>query len=468
MQYDVQKKVFTRWNDKEGVPYRSFSLDEYWTHVHPDDLDVTHKLVDYMNGLRTEDYTCDYRYFLSEKNSYIWYFHHVFPYETYKNGKPKSYMGICRENTQWHVMNDNLISFRKRISFASIAAKIHFFQYDVKTDTFFMLDNKGEAADRIIKRATFNDFVYSEDLQIFNDMLDRINNHDEAAINAEYRFRLPEEKEFNWFHSNIFAYSHEKTGEISSYMCISINNNEWHETMKEMMRLSGKAELLKMLSGFLENVGRKIRTPLNAVIGFSDVICDEESEDIKKEYRKIIDENSALLLKISDDVLTLSQIESGNLIFSHVEFDIDRFFREFKTDVNAAKNPDVNLMIESFDERKTVDLDPSMLNRIITTLLNYVASFTQKRIVIINYKIKDNGLYVSVSDPSFTIKKERQKYLFERFENFDRSSKYIPGIGLPVCKAILANDNGKIGVESEPETGTTFWFWVPCKIGDLA
>ena len=76
--------------------------------------------------------------------------------------------------------------------------------------------------------------------------------------------------------------------------------------MLEMTELSGKAALLKMISSFLENMGRKVRTPLNAVMGFSDVMSDEESEETRMEYKKIVDENSALMLRMADDMISFT------------------------------------------------------------------------------------------------------------------------------------------------------------------
>jgi signal transduction histidine kinase len=217
-----------------------------------------------------------------------------------------------------------------------------------------------------------------------------------------------------------------------------------------------------MMSRFLENMGRKVRTPLNAVMGFSDVMSEEESEEARRTYRKIIDENSALLIRMADDMLTLAQLESGDYVFNRASFKVSETLEEIKKSF-LKKRPDANIVIHPIDGDFSVTLDRARVCDVITTVLNYYEIYTKGGTITIDYEIKDKGVSVSLSDPSLFIEEEIVQYLFERFENFDKSSKYIPGLGLPICKAILSNDNGRMVVDSTPEKGTAFQFWIPCE-----
>jgi len=338
IQYNVKEKNFIYWNDKEDIPPRSFSLDEYWTRVCPKDLDVSQKLMEYMNNQTLGNYSCDYRYKIPETETYAWYITDVIPYKIDKDGKVISYMGLCRKNDKCHIM------------------------------------------------------------------------------------------------------------------------------MEQISELRTMTEMVKLLSNFIENIGYKIITPLNAIIGFSDLMNDENSEEIKTEYRKIINENSNMLLRMSNDILTFAEIESGRQLCISLSFDIEFFFRYLIRNVKKTISQGINLILHSEDTSFRVTLDSSMLERIITSLFNFMIGFTKKGDINIKYAEKDSGLYVIISDSSFYIKEKYQHHLFSRFDNFDKSSKYIPGIGLPLCKALIIKNNGKIRVDSDSKKGTSFRFWIPCPI----
>lgn len=464
VQYNVAEQQFIRWNDTTGEPERIFSLDDYWTHIHPDDLPIARKLIEYLHSGNTKEYACEYRYLLPGAETHIWQYNDIYPYETNKQGKAISYFSISRKNDQWHEMHNILERYRKRISFISESIKIYILQYDVASDTFYMLDNKGKNPDIIITTDYVRKIAHPDDLQGLIDLMRQIREHKKKKLTSDFRFIDGKSKKYVWFHNETIAFDYDIDGKICSYLILNINNDNWHETMLEMTELSGKAALLKMISSFLENMGRKVRTPLNAVMGFSDVMSDEESEETRMEYKKIVDENSALMLRMADDMLVLAQIESGNLVFERETFDISRFFDDLKSKICKTLKPGVNIVYLSHNGSFKVKLDPEKLSIITSTILNYFASYSNKGTITVNYSIKDEGLLVAVSDPSFVIEKNSLTHIFDRFDNFDRSSKYIPGIGLPICKALLSNNNGKIIAESDSTQGTIFSFWIPCEI----
>jgi signal transduction histidine kinase len=110
-----------------------------------------------------------------------------------------------------------------------------------------------------------------------------------------------------------------------------------------------------------------------------------------------------------------------------------------------------------------VVLDQVQMNRIMSALFSNAVKYTEKGSITIDYAMKDNGLFVSIADTGLGIAKENHARIFNRFEKLDTATSGT-GIGLSVCKAIVLKANGKIGVESEVGKGSTFWFWIPCKI----
>jgi signal transduction histidine kinase len=466
LQYNVSKKQIIFWNDMEGKPLETYSTDTFQSRIYPDDLPIAQKYISRMDNNETEKYLFEFRFRLPDSEQYTWLSISTFPYEKDKEGKVISYMSIAVNTNNRHKMYDNLDLYRKRISFVSKLANIGLSLYDVTNDSFYVLDSAGEHPDYYINFEDLNRFIYHKDINMVHDVIDRMKAHKEEIIHYDFRrSSIKNSNHFFWYHGDAIAYGHDKNGEISSYLILNINTETWHETMNEMNQLSRKAELLKMIAGSLENIGRKVRTPLNAVMGFSDVITEEESEEARKQYRKIIEENSAMLLKMSEDILTLSKIESDNLDLNRSHIDIFLFLGEWWLQYQKTLRPNIHFDYGSGEDRFIVKIDSDLVKKLLTTIANYLVSYTKKGDITIKYSIiNENDLYITVSDPSFYLDKSEQKYIFEHFDNHDHSSKYISGLGLPVCKTFFSQNDGDIGVTSSPENGTTFWFWLPNRL----
>jgi PAS domain-containing protein len=462
VRYQVAYDFFYHLDAKGEEFNQEIPLNEWFAAIHPDDFPKAMNLMKVLRDHVVEKYHTEYRYRMPNATDYKWYTIDIASFDRDEQNQISSYVCICRDNDEWHKINENLNHFRKRVSYMTTSANIVFLQYDVKSELCYQIDENG--SDKILPIEKITSYIFPDDVSKMNELIRRMKEHIEKKFSFEYRIRLSGCESYSWYVTEAVAYAFDEDGQITSYMCLVRDNDAWHKAMEEMGMLNAKAEMMKVLSSFLANIGRKIRTPLNAVIGFSDVITEEESEEARKVYRKIIDENNAMLLKMSDDILTISQLESGSMALSPVTFKISPFLTNLIDDLNDAHPLDVNLVIRTDSQNLTVLFDPSMLNRSITTMLNFVISYATEGDIEIGYQRKDNGLYLTVFNKSFFIDPEDRAHLFDRFENFDRSSKYIPGIGLPVCKAVVSNAKGEIGVDSEQDKGTTCWFWIPCLV----
>lgn len=462
MQYDVRNRIFNRWDPNVSDSYYTFNVKEFWNHIHPDDLPTAHQMIDSMDSMTDNPFTCEYRSRMPKSTQYFWIYNDVFPFEHNKEGRVSSYIGICRRNSKWHEVEDKLERFRQNVSFITSANGIMFIRYDVADDALRHLDNRGELTESIIPINEYCDSVHPDDLPAAHELLSNMREHTKERFLAEYRYKMPGSDNYDWYAINIVACKYDKYHHISSYLCLCRNNNEWREAMDEMIKLRDKAESAnKMKNSFLANMSHEIRTPLNAVVGFSSMMSESMSEEERNKFKQIIAHNNKMLLQIVDDVLALSKIESGDIEFVNTNFDINDFIQSIADSMHLTINPNIKLICES-QERFNVCWDSRRLTEMITTLLVNANNFTQKGFIKINYGAKDGGLYVSISDTGIGIAKKDQKRIFERFE---KVNSFISGtgLGLPICKGIVEQAHGKIGVESELNEGATFWFWIPCK-----
>ncbi len=218
----------------------------------------------------------------------------------------------------------------------------------------------------------------------------------------------------------------------------------------------------KLKSAFLANMSHEIRTPLNAIVGFSDMLIHAKEEQ-KNEYSKIIANNSELLLKLVDEIVNFSKIESGLLDFKYAKFNISEHFREMKQSLSLNKPENVDFICEIPYYNCEIVYDKERLTQLITNLVNNAFKFTPKGRVIMGFKVEQKGIVMYVSDTGIGIAKENLQRIFQRFEKVDPFIQGA-GLGLSVCKAIAESSKGSIDVQSELGSGTVFNVHIPCEV----
>lgn len=232
---------------------------------------------------------------------------------------------------------------------------------------------------------------------------------------------------------------------------------------REVERAQG-AERLKTI--FLGNVSHALRTPLNAVIGFSDVLSKDDgmlSSDDRREMLGLINKNGQQLLHFIEELLELSSIEGKDQLFNRSEVDLGEVMEEFAEAVRPNIPEGVTLKVKGHGGR--VILDPNLLRYIITHLLNNAAEHTNKGEIILKYGELKQCLYVEVRDTGTGIPEDLKENLFSLLsEKKTYVQDSVPGLGLSICKAIIERTGGQMGADSPKEGGTVVWFWAPREI----
>ncbi|MCL3781498.1 response regulator [Prolixibacteraceae bacterium JC049] len=247
------------------------------------------------------------------------------------------------------------------------------------------------------------------------------------------------------------------------------------ENEKELIKAKEKAEESNHLKTvFLQNMSHEIRTPMNAIIGFSDLLSNSTlSEEQKKQYLNIIQNNSHQLLAIVTDILTISAIETKQATVNLEKTEINAVLDELWTVFNNNKKYDnVELEIHKtlIDKEAQIFTDQTKLTQILSNLLGNALKFTPKGSIQFGYKRKvienESVLEFFVKDTGIGIDESGQQLIFERFTQADDSIRRNfggTGLGLSICKGFVEMLEGKIWLESELGKGTTFYFTIPYK-----
>jgi len=236
---------------------------------------------------------------------------------------------------------------------------------------------------------------------------------------------------------------------------------KYEKELEEAKNKAEESDRLKTL--FLNNMSHEIRTPLNGMLGFSDLLGEPEvTEEQQQNYIRIIRNSGKQLLRIIDDILEISTLESmsipvveGPLCLNELLFEI---FSIFKLQTN--NKPVILQLTKGLSDRESIILtDRTKLHKILSNLVENALKYTPSGTVEIGYRQKGTKLAIYVKDTGIGIAPEYQQRIFERFtqENLE-IAKNLGGLGLGLS---IARENalligGDISLESEKEVGSTF------------
>ena len=228
-----------------------------------------------------------------------------------------------------------------------------------------------------------------------------------------------------------------------------------------------KAErAIKKKNMFLSNMSHEVRTPLNAIVGFSAVLSSDDDsfdEDSRKEFCEIIKVNSFQLLKLINDILDFSDFENDNITFNVRPYDAVKLCKEVVETVSASRKLEVELRFDTEISELVMDTDDARLRQVLINLLVNATKFTKEGSIVLKLEMSDrNTAFFSVTDTGCGIPLEKQELIFERFEKLNDFAQGS-GLGLSICKLIVTYMKGRLWVDSNYTQGARFCFTHPLK-----
>ena len=242
-------------------------------------------------------------------------------------------------------------------------------------------------------------------------------------------------------------------------------------TLDTMQAYLQAKEANESKSRFLANMSHDIRTPLNAVLGFSQLLEERELDEESKIYIKRIRKSSISLLELINDILDLSKVEAGKLSLQYKSISVKRLFDELEQVFSLkAESKGLNFSIQVDPELPDfVSLDGSRLRQVLVNFLSNAFKFTEKGGVTLsaswNKEADDSGnLQIVVSDSGIGIPADQHELIFSAFEQVsgqDHEKYGGTGLGLAICLRIIQMMKGKIHLESEEGQGSKFIIDLP-------
>lgn len=233
----------------------------------------------------------------------------------------------------------------------------------------------------------------------------------------------------------------------------------------ELIEAKARAEESDMLkSAFLANMSHEIRTPLNAIVGFSSLMQDADlTPEERSEYSSIVVSNSEMLLTLLNDILDISQLESGRIKFKYAMADIAQLCQHVILTTSHTRAEGVEMIFKPSCDSYLLYTDEHRLAQILINLLTNAAKFTTHGSITLAFEVQENRKQVvfSVTDTGTGIPADKQEAIFNRFEKIGQ--KKGTGLGLAICRQIAMIFGGMITLDATYTGGARFVVTLPIK-----
>jgi len=282
-----------------------------------------------------------------------------------------------------------------------------------------------------------------------------------------------DEKVYGWILIAAQSADHEESLQLvlqlAKLYAHALHRRELELQVLQARDVAEDANRLKSL--YLANFGHEIRIPMNAILGFTQLLnIPNLSKDKRREYIDIINGKSQMLVKLINDMVDVSRVESGHLTMVKSTFKPNRLLynlRDFYHNERLFQHREaveIRLVLPENSDEFSIHSDEGRLEQVFTNLLDNALKFTEKGFVEFGYVIKQASVEFYVQDSGIGIDSAMHRVVFDRYRQLDEQierAKGGKGLGLAISKGIVDLLGGNIWIESEPGEGATFRFDIP-------
>ena len=283
-----------------------------------------------------------------------------------------------------------------------------------------------------------------------------------SSYHEMYRVKVPYDNSVYWEESYATVADRNADGKPTKIIGTTMRIDDRKAMEEALVQARNRAEESDRLkTAFIANMSHEIRTPLNAIVGFTSLLPDITDDAERQGLLDLVNENTQKLLRIVDDVVSISKIESGQEQLVMTTFDLNNLLIEAMNYFTSKVNPNVEMKQSFAQESLTITTDMIRLSTIAKHLVSNATKFTTQGIIEVGYdQPQDGRVVVWVRDTGKGIAEENLERIFERFFKVD---EFVPGagLGLSICRVMAYSLGGEITVDSKLGEGSVFRVSIP-------
>ncbi|MBF0193290.1 MAG: PAS domain-containing protein [Magnetococcales bacterium] len=455
-------KVNSSWEKVLGWTEQELLNKPFIDFVHPEDREKSNLEVEKQLNTKKPTILFFNRY-ITKEGLYKWLEWTAVP------GPDGKLYGVGRDVTQRLQAEKSLKESKKQLEIAQKIAHIGYWRYDVKsakqtwTDEMFSIFGCDPEQD-IPNYEKHKEIIHPDDWEMFDKAIQA------CALGTSYNLVIRIiYKDSSIHYVNTHGYPNiADDGTITELfgICQDITEQRNTEKLRRAKEIAEKANKTK--SQFLASISHDIRTPMNAILGMGEMLAESNVNEEQKHYIDIINNSGNGLLALINDILDLSKIEAGQLKLESIPFNPKDLVKYSVDTLKAnALNQGIGMTVnvDSLIPDQVIG-DPTRLQQILLNLLSNAVKFTSRgKVVLSLVKTEKEMMQFSVADTGIGIPKNKQKTIFQPFEQAESSTTRRfggTGLGLSICEKLVSKMGGNIWVESKLKKGSTFYFEIPC------
>ena len=381
------------------------------------------------------------------------------------------YLNVLDNDARMKKMNEAIKNYEAELRYMLEASKMQTWRISLERETLEFYNGLNTVVRSFNLQQMQKIFVDQE-----NDFVKALSNPSEALkkplvyVGQMHPMVTQSSTENQWVQINCIP-EFDEQGKLLGSFGVWRNINDLMRKQDQLRKETKRArESGEMKTLFLANMTHEIRTPINAIVGFSEVLSSLPTAEDKKGVIQIIKNNCDMLLRLINDILTASSLESGHMDIRPVEVDFAKTFNElFKSLQPRVQELGVEFIKDNPYDTLTIKVDVERVSQVITNFLTNAVKYTHQGYIKLGYRMETRtvegqqreGLYAYCEDTGAGILPESQSKIFDRFFKVDDFVQGT-GLGLSICKAFTDACHGDIGVISEgKDKGSVFWMWIP-------
>ena len=381
------------------------------------------------------------------------------------------YLNVMDNDARMKKMNEAIKNYEAELRYMLEASRMQTWRISLERETLEFYNGLNTVVRSFNLQQMQKIFVDQE-----NDFVKALSNPSEALkkplvyVGQMHPMVTQSSTENQWVQINCIP-EFDEQGKLLGSFGVWRNINDLMRKQDQLRKETKRArESGEMKTLFLANMTHEIRTPINAIVGFSEVLSSLTGAEEKKEVIQIIKNNCDMLLRLINDILTASSLESGHMDIRPVEVDFAKTFNElFKSLQPRVQESGVEFIKDNPYDTLTIKVDVERVSQVITNFLTNAVKYTHQGYIKLGYRMETRnvegqqreGLYAYCEDTGAGILPESQSKIFDRFFKVDDFVQGT-GLGLSICKAFTDACHGDIGVISEGKNkGSVFWMWIP-------